>query len=273
VLYLSGMKHMFSLIFYICGIYVRIEFMQIDILTLFPQMFESPLSSGIFKRAADRNLVRINVHNIRDWTHDKHHIVDDSPYGGGAGMLLKPEPIFEAVEKVKDGIGSQQETDSVPVVLLSPQGRKFSQQVASELSQYSHLIMICGHYEGVDERVVEQLVTDEISIGDYVLSGGELPAMVVADALIRLVPGVLGSEESAVDDSHATGLLEYPQYTRPQEYRGQVVPEVLLSGNHAEVARWRREQSVLRTLKRRPELLDKASLSSGEQRLVSKSKT
>lgn len=247
--------------------------MQIDILTLFPQMFESPLSSGIFKRAADRNLVNVKTHNIRDWTHDKHHTVDDYPYGGGSGMVLKAEPIFEAVEAVKAGIVSREMTDIIPVILLTPQGRLFSQQVAFELSQYSHLILICGHYEGFDERVVEQLVTDEISIGDYVLSGGELPAMAVADAVIRLIPGVLGSEESALDDSHATGLLEYPQYTRPPGYRGLVVPEVLLSGNHAEVARWRREQSVLRTLKRRPELLDKASLSSEEKRLLSKSKT
>ncbi len=262
-----------STIFDTTAIYARIELMQIDILTLFPQMFESPLSSGIFKRAADRNLVHIKAHNIRDCTHDKHHTVDDYPYGGGAGMVLKPEPIFEAVETVKAGISWQRGTDVVPIILLTPQGRLFSQQVAFELSQYSHLILICGHYEGVDERVVEQLVTDEISIGDYVLSGGELPAMVVADAVIRLVPGVLGSEESVLDDSHATGLLEYPQYTRPPEFRGRVVPEVLLSGNHAEVARWRREQSVLRTLKRRPELLDKASLSSEEKRLLSKSKT
>ena len=247
--------------------------MQIDILTLFPQMLESPLSAGIFKRAADRNLVSVKAHNIRDWTHDKHHTVDDYPYGGGCGMVLKPEPIFEAVEAVKAGIVCQQMTDAVPIILLTPQGRLFSQQVAFELAQYSHLIMICGHYEGVDERVVAQLVTDEISIGDYVLSGGELPAMVVADAVIRLIPGVLGSDDSVVDDSHATGLLEYPQYTRPPGYRGLGVPEVLLSGNHAEVARWRREQSVLRTLKRRPELLDKASLSSEEKRLLTKSKT
>lgn len=253
-------------------IYARIEIMQIDILTLFPQMFESPLTSGIFKRAADRQLVQIRAHNIRDWTHDKHHTVDDYPYGGGAGMLLKPEPIFEAVEALKAEIASKQGTDVMPVILLTPQGRLFSQQIAFELSQYRRLMLICGHYEGVDERVIENLVTDEISIGDYVLSGGELPAMVVADAVTRLVPGVLGSEESALDDSHATGLLEYPQYTRPPGYRGLVVPEVLLSGNHAEVARWRREQSVLRTLKRRPELLDKSILSSEEKYLLSQTK-
>lgn len=246
--------------------------MRIDVLTLFPQMFESPLSSGIFKRAADRKLVQIKAHNIRDWTHDKHHTVDDYPYGGGSGMLLKPEPLFEAVEAIKSEI-PREEANTIPIILLTPQGRPFSQRIAFELSQYSHLILICGHYEGVDERVVEHLVTDEISIGDYVLSGGELPAMVVADAVVRLVPGVLGSEESAIDDSHVTGLLEYPQYTRPTEYRGRVVPEVLLSGNHTGVARWRREQAVLRTLKRRPDLLDKSSLSSEEKRLLGRSET
>lgn len=256
-------EHFFYLsrIFDITAVYVKIELVQIDILTLFPQMFESPLNTGIFKRAADRKLVQVKAHNIRDWTHDKHHIVDDYPYGGGAGMVLKPEPIFEAVEAVKTDIALQRREDSAPIILLTPQGRLFSQQIAFELSEYSHLILVCGHYEGVDERVVEHLVTDEISIGDYVLSGGELPAMIVTDAVVRLVPGVLGSEESAMDDSHVTGLLEYPQYTRPVEYRGWVVPDVLLSGNHAEVARWRREQAILRTLKRRPELLDKSSLS------------
>jgi tRNA (guanine37-N1)-methyltransferase len=247
--------------------------MQIDILTLFPQMFEGPLTTGIFKRAVNRELVQVNTHNIRDWTHDKHHTVDDYPYGGGAGMVLKPEPIFQAVEALKPGGLQQQGADIMPIILLTPQGRLFSQQIAFELSQYSRLVLICGHYEGVDERVIEYLATDEISIGDYVLSGGELPAMVVADAVVRLIPGVLGSEASAVDDSYATDLLEYPQYTRPPEYRGWAVPEVLLSGNHGEIARWRREQAVLRTLRRRPELLNKASLSSEEKYLLSKLKT
>ena len=242
--------------------------MQIDILTLFPQMFESPLGSGIFRRAADRNLVNIKAHNIRDWTHDKHHTADDNPYGGGAGMLLKPEPIFEAVEAVRDGIVCQQSADVVPVVLLTPQGRLFSQQVAFELSQYSHLILICGHYEGVDERIREHLATDEISLGDYVLSGGELAAMVVIDAVVRLVPGVLGSAASPVDDSHAAGLLEYPQYTRPPVFRGWAVPEVLLSGNHALIAGWRREQALIRTLERRPELLAKTNLTPAEKRFI-----
>ena len=189
--------------------------MQIDILTLFPQMFQSPLSAGIFKRASDRKLVGINLHNIRDYTHDKHHTVDDYPYGGGAGMVLKPEPIFEAVEAITPGFHSKEKVGTLPIILLTPQGRLFSQQIALELSQYNHLILICGHYEGVDERVREHLVTDEISIGDYVLSGGELAAMVVVDAMVRLLPGALGSEVSIVDDSHATGLLEYPQYILP----------------------------------------------------------
>ena len=240
--------------------------MHIDILTLFPQMFQGMFSLGIFKRAIDQKLVSVGVHNIRDYTHDKHHTADDYPYGGGAGMVLKPEPIFEAVESIKG------ESTTVPIILLTPQGRLFSQQVAQELSQYSHLILICGHYEGVDERVREHLATDEISIGDYVLSGGELAAMVVIDAVVRLLPGVLGSAESPLDDSHVAGLLEYPQYTRPAIYRGWSVPEVLLSGNHAQIADWRREQAFLRTLERRSELLDKAELSLEERRLMEKSR-
>ena len=233
--------------------------MHIDILTLFPQMFQGPFNFSILKRAIDHGLVSINTHNIRDYTHDKHHTADDYAYGGGAGMILKPEPIFEAVESIKSDI--KQEIGELSVILLTPQGRLFSQQIAQELSAYSHLIFICGHYEGVDERVRERLVTDEISIGDYVLSGGELAAMVVVDAVVRLLPGVLGSEASLVDDSHVAGLLEYPQYTRPVEYRGWSVPEVLLSGNHAQIAKWRREQAIRRTQERRPELLDKASRS------------
>jgi len=241
---------------------------QIDILTLFPQMFQSPFSTGILKRAIDHELVRINIHNIRDCTHDKHHTVDDYAYGGGAGMVLKPEPIFEAVESIKAGI--KDEAGELPVILLTPQGRLFSQQIAQELSQYSHLVFICGHYEGFDERVREHLATDEISIGDYVLTGGEVPAMVVIDAVVRLLPGVLGSELSPREDSHVAGLLEYPQYTRPPSYRGWLVPEVLLSGNHAQIAGWRREQSIRRTYERRPELLDKVELSPEEKRLVQK---
>jgi tRNA (guanine37-N1)-methyltransferase len=244
--------------------------MRIDVLTLFPQMFEVPFSFGIFSRAVENGLVNINLHNIRDYTHDKHHIADDYPYGGGAGMVLKPESIFEAVEAIKAGV--RNETGRPRIILLTPQGRLFSQKIALELSQEDHLVFICGHYEGVDERVREHLATDEISIGDYVLTGGEIPAMVVIDAVIRLIPGVLGSEESARDDSHTDGLLEYPQYTRPEEYRGWHVPEVLLSGNHGEIARWRREQIILRTLERRPELLDKANLGLEDKKIVERLK-
>ena len=240
--------------------------MRIDILTLFPQMFEVPFSFGIFKRAIDSGLVSLNLYNIRDYTHDKHHTADDYPYGGGAGMVLKPEPIFEAVDSIKTAI--KDEDGELPVILLTPQGRLFSQQIAQELSQHSHIVLICGHYEGVDERVREHLATDEISIGDYVLTGGEVPAMVVIDAVVRLLPGVLGSEESPLDDSHVSGLLEYPQFTRPADYRGWSVPEVLLSGNHAQIAKWRREQIIRRTLERRPELLNKANLGLEDKELV-----
>ncbi len=240
--------------------------MRIDILTLFPSMFSGPFATGIFQRAVDNGLVRVTIYNIRDYTHDKHHVVDDYPYGGGAGMVLKPGPIFEAVEKVKKE--AQPEEGEPSVILLTPQGRLFSQAIAHKLSGLSHLILICGHYEGVDERVRQHLVTDEISIGDYVLSGGELAAMVVVNAIVRLLPGVLGSEDSLEDESHANGLLEYPQYTRPAEYRGWSVPEVLLSGNHALVAKWRRQQAIRRTLERRPELLEGAELTSEEKQLV-----
>jgi tRNA (guanine37-N1)-methyltransferase len=239
--------------------------MRIDVLTLFPRMFDMLNGTGIFQRATDQGLVSINVHNIRDYTHDKHHIVDDYPYGGGAGMLLKPEPIFEAVEDI---IGKTNPQESVPIILLTPQGTPFSQSIARRLSQHSHLILICGHYEGVDERVCQHLVTEEISIGDYVLTGGELAAMVVIDTVTRLIPGVLGSEDSPEDDSHSDGLLEYPQYTRPAEYRGWSVPEVLLSGNHAQIARWRRQQAIIRTFERRPELINKPSLSPEEISLL-----
>jgi tRNA (guanine37-N1)-methyltransferase len=246
--------------------------LRIDIFTLFPEMFQSTFSVGIFKRAVDQKLVSVNTHNIRDYTHDTHHTVDDYAYGGGAGMILKSEPIFEAVESIKSDIHIEEGTEVAPIILLTPQGRLFTQETAHELSKYGHLILICGRYEGVDERVRQYLVTDEISIGDYVLSGGELAAMVVVDAVVRLLPGVLGSEASPLDDSHTAWLLEYPQYTRPAEYRGWAVPDVLLSGNHAQIAKWRREQSVLRTLERRPELLDKAALSLAEKQLIEKGK-
>jgi tRNA (guanine37-N1)-methyltransferase len=240
--------------------------MRIDILTLFPPLFEAPFGYGIFKRAIDNGLVKINLVNIRDYTHDKHHTADDAPYGGGAGMVMKPGPIFEAVDAIKDGLDDKEK--NIPIILLSPQGRLFSHKIALELSLHSHIVLICGHYEGIDERVPEHLATDCISIGDYVLTGGEVPALVVSDAVLRLVPGVLGSEDSPLDDSHAHGLLEYPQYTRPPEFRGYQVPEILLSGNHAQIAKWRREQIIKRTLERRPELLDKAELGLEDKRLV-----
>ena len=241
--------------------------MRIDILTLFPQMFAEPFNSGIFRRAVDNELVEVKICNIRDFAHDKHHVVDDYPYGGGAGMVMKPEPIFEAVEAIRQNINIE-EGKEPPVILLSPQGRPFTQAIAQELSQHPHIILICGHYEGVDERVRQHLATDEISIGDYVLSGGEPAAMVVIDAIVRLLPGVLGSEDSAKEDSHSDGLLEYPQYTRPALFKEWQVPEILLSGNHGEIAGWRRQQSILRTLKRRPELLQKAELSDDEKQYV-----
>ena len=227
--------------------------MHFDIFTLFPGMFQGPLSESILKRAQEQGLLSIALHNIRDSTTDKHHIVDDYPYGGGAGMVMKPDPIFAAVESVYQG---------GPIILLSPQGRLFTQQIARDLSQEARLTLISGHYEGIDERVREQLVTDEISIGDYVLTGGELAAMVVVDAVSRLLPGVLGGEESPLEESHSSGLLEYPQYTRPPDFRGWRVPDVLLSGNHAEIAKWRRKESLRRTKERRPDLFAKLDLSS-----------
>jgi len=239
-------------------------------------MFNGPFGESIIKRAIDRGLVQIAIYNIRDYTSDRHHVVDDYPYGGGQGMVLKPEPIFEAVESIRgEGVecGESEKGESeMPVILLTPQGRLFHQRVAEELAKYDEMILICGHYEGVDERVREHLVTDEISIGDYVLSGGELAAMVVVDAVVRQLPGALGAEGAVSEDSHSSGLLEYPQYTRPQAFRGWEVPPVLLSGNHAEIAKWRREQSILRTLKRRPDLLERADISPEERRLLERMK-
>jgi len=241
--------------------------MRIDIFTLFPQMFDGLLGCSIIGRAVEQGLVDIKLHDIRAYTHDKHNTVDDYPYGGGAGMVLKPEPIFEAVESIKGEL----DLSSVPTVMLSPQGRLFNQEIARELSGGRNLVLICGHYEGVDERVAEHLISDEISIGDYLLSGGEVAAMAVVDCVIRLLPGVLGSEASLAEDSHIGGLLEYPQYTRPAVYRGWAVPEILLSGDHGEIARWRRQQSLLRTAKRRPDLMEKAVLSPEDKRLLSES--
>jgi tRNA (guanine37-N1)-methyltransferase len=244
--------------------------LRIDILTLFPQIFEQSFETGIFQRAIENKLVKVNIHNIRDYTHDKHNIVDDYPYGGGAGMILKPEPIFEAV----DGIRKKMDTEEEPsIILLTPHGRLFCQEIAWELSYRNHLILICGHYEGVDERVHQYLATDEISIGDYILSGGEPAALVVVDAVTRLIPGVLGSQNSLDNDSHTNGLLEYPHYTRPAEFRGWHVPDILLSGNHALIEQWRRRQSIQRTLRRRPELLQKAKLNSREKQLINHSVT
>ena len=239
--------------------------MRIDILCLFPEMFVSPFSHSIVKRATERGLVEVVTHNIRDFAHDRHATVDDAPYGGGAGMVLKPEPVFEAVEHVRQIAGH---TES-PVVLLTPQGRLFSQRIAAEFSEREHLTLICGHYEGVDERVAAHLATDQLSIGDYVLTGGELAAMVVVDAVVRLLPGVLGSDESAGDDSHSSGLLEYPQYTRPEQFQEWAVPPVLLSGNHGEIAAWRRRQSLLRTALKRPDLLDRVTLTDKERAWIS----
>jgi len=234
--------------------------MRIDIITLFPEMFRGPFDSSIVARAQQQHIVQIELHNLRDWGEGRHHVVDDAPHGGGAGMVLKPGPLFGAVEAV-------QPLAEPPgrVVLLTPQGRLLSQQIVNELAANERLLLLCGHYEGVDERVREHLVDDEISVGDYVLSGGELAAMVVVDAVVRRLPGALGSEESLAEESHDHGLLEYPQYTRPSEFRGWQAPDVLLSGNHPDVDRWRRRQSLLRTALRRPDLLAKADLTDEER--------
>jgi tRNA (guanine37-N1)-methyltransferase len=221
--------------------------MKIDVLTLFPAMFAGPLDESIIKRARESGRLDLCLHNLRDYAHDRHRTVDDRPFGGGPGMLLKPEPIFEAVESLA--------RDTTRVILLSPSGRTFNQAIASELAGFQHLLLISGHYEGFDERVREQLADDELSIGDYVLTNGALPVMVIVDAVTRLLPGVLGDDMSTHEESFNHGLLEYPQYTRPAEFRGMKVPEVLLSGNHAEIARWRAEQARARTQERRPDLL------------------
>ena len=236
--------------------------MRFDVFSLFPEVFTPYLDTSILQRARQRGLVEVNLYNIRDWAIDKHHITDDMPYGGGGGMVMKPDPIFHAVEAV---LGSP---PGCPVILMTPQGRTFSQKVAEELSQIEHMALLCGRYEGVDERVRQHLVSDEISTGDYVLSGGELPAMIVIDAITRLIPGALGDPDGAWDDSHASGLLEYPHYTRPPEFRGWEVPDILLSGDHGRIARWRREQALLRTLQRRPDLLAKAPLSEADRKFL-----
>jgi tRNA (guanine37-N1)-methyltransferase len=221
--------------------------MKIDVLTLFPAMFAGPLDESIIKRARQKGLLDLNIHDLRQWTHDRHRTVDDRPFGGGPGMLLKVEPLFEAIESLQ--------REKTRVILFSPSGRKFDQSIACELAQQEDLLLVTGHYEGFDERVRETLIDDELSIGDYVLTNGALPAMVVVDAVTRLLPGALGDDTSSQDESFSHGLLEYPQYTRPAEFRGMKVPEVLLSGNHAEIEKWRREQAKLRTEKHRPDLL------------------
>lgn len=238
--------------------------LQIDILTLFPGAFSGYLQHSIIGRAIERNFVDIRLHDIRSFTHDKHGTADDYPYGGGAGMVMKPEPVFEAVESIKSGV----EKSEYPVILLTPQGKILTQEIAEKLASLQNIILICGHYEGIDERVAEHLVTDEISIGDYLLSGGETAAMVIIDSLVRLLPGAIGSQTSLDEESHVGNLLEYPQYTRPPEFRGWHVPEVLLSGNHKEIATWRREQSILRTARRRPDLLKRASLTEAEYKML-----
>ncbi|MEW6028103.1 MAG: tRNA (guanosine(37)-N1)-methyltransferase TrmD [Chloroflexota bacterium] len=240
--------------------------MQFEVFTLLPEVFPPYLESSILQRARQRGLINVRVHNIRDWARDKHHTTDDVPYGGGGGMVMKPEPVFDAVESVLGPEGG------CPVILLTPQGRVFSQTVARELSAHERIALICGRYEGVDERIRQHLVTDEISIGDYVLTGGELPALILIDALARLIPGALGDPTGAEDDSHASGLLEYPHYTRPPEFRGWGVPDVLLSGDHGKIEKWRREQSLLRTMERRPDLLEKIELSEKDREFLAKQK-
>ncbi len=265
--------------------------MRFDVLTLFPAIFDSPLQESILKRAAEAGHLTVVVHNIREYAVDKHHVTDDVPYGGGGGMVMKPEPIFAAAEAVlgvercgesvahdavAQGAGAHDvshstlNTEQTPVILLTPQGRLLTQAVARELSRHARIVLICGRYEGVDERVRQFLATDEISIGDYVLTGGELPALILIDAVTRLLLGVLGDPGATLDDSHSDGLLEYPHYTRPADYRGHGVPEVLLSGHHAHVERWRREQSLRRTWERRPDLLARADLSPADREFVAR---
>lgn len=245
--------------------------MQFEVFTLLPEVFPPYLESSILKRATQRGLIDVRVHNIRDYTHDKHHVTDDTPYGGGGGMVMKPEPIFEAVETVL-GLASPlsipKPASTIPIILLTPQGRVFDQRVAEELSGYERIALLCGRYEGVDERIREHLVTDEISIGDYVLTGGELPALMIIDAVSRLLPGVLGDPTGAEDDSHSMGLLEYPHYTKPSEFRGWKVPDVLLSGDHAKIEKWRRDQALTRTYHKRPDMLDKTELSEKDKKII-----
>ncbi|HMV28484.1 MAG TPA: tRNA (guanosine(37)-N1)-methyltransferase TrmD [Anaerolineales bacterium] len=249
--------------------------MQFEVFTLLPEVFPSYLDTSILKRARERGLINVNVHNIRDYTHDRHNTTDDQPYGGGGGMVMKPEPVFEAIETVL-GLASPLSTPepeaNIPIILLTPQGRVFNQSIAKELSQHKKIALLCGRYEGIDERIRENLVTDQISIGDYVLTGGELPALILIDAVSRLLPNVLGDPTGAEDDSHAMGLLEYPHYTRPPEFRGSKVPDVLLSGDHKKIDKWRREQALLRTLQKRPDMLETAELTKEDKKFLEKLK-
>lgn len=236
--------------------------MKIDVLTLFPEMVEGVFASSIMKKASDKGKASFRVVNFREYAEGKHKVVDDYPYGGGAGMVLKPQPLFDAVDDLK------KTAENPRVILMCPQGERYTQQKAEELAQEEHLIFLCGHYEGYDERVRQYLVTDEISIGDYVLTGGELGAMVVADSVVRLLPGVLGNENSAVQDSFSSGLLEHPHYTRPADFRGLKVPDVLVSGNHKHINEWRRMESLKRTWERRPDLLDSMDLTEKEKQQI-----
>jgi tRNA (guanine37-N1)-methyltransferase len=239
--------------------------MRIDIVTLFPEICRAPLSESIMKRAQENRIIDLRIHNLRDWATDKHHVVDDAPFGGGQGMVMKPEPIFAAVEALRKTPNTELPTSNAEhsavsdrrskILLMSPAGRPFNHQMAQQLSQESHLIIISGHYEGVDHRVIEHLIDLEISIGDYVLTNGGIAAVVLVDSIVRLLPGTLGHEQSAADDSFSNGLLEAPQYTRPADFRGWKIPDVLLSGNHAEIAKWRKEQAIKRTRENRPDLL------------------
>jgi tRNA (guanine37-N1)-methyltransferase len=239
--------------------------LNFEVLTLFPGLIEGPLNESILKRGREKGLLNVTVRNIRDFTDDKHKTADDSPYGGGAGMVLKPEPIFRAFEAVK----AAHPGEELKAILLSPQGRLFDQQKAEQLSEERKTIMLlCGHYEAIDERVIDSLIDEELSIGDYVLTGGELAALVVIDASVRLLPGVLGDEESSYRDSFGEGLLDHPHYTRPAEFRGRKVPDVLLSGNHAEIEKWRRREALRATLIKRPDLLETADLTDGDNKIL-----
>jgi tRNA (guanine37-N1)-methyltransferase len=236
---------------------------RFDVLTLFPEMFHGFLSHSIMGKAKEKGLIEANLINFRQFSDSKHNTVDDTPYGGGGGMVLRPQPIFDAVDHLLENVA-----EKPPIIMMTPQGEPFSQEKAEELSIYPHLVLLCGHYEGFDERIRQHLVTHEISMGDYVLTGGELPAMIIMDSVSRLLPDVLGNPMSHVDDSFSTGLLEYPHYTKPSEYRGLKVPDILLSGHHANIDKWRREQALLRTWERRPDLLESSNLTEEDRKFL-----